>query len=70
MLAATRNTRAQNEWTALTFSAWNGHTECARLLLDAGADMETQDSVRIHDVALSAECVGPKQLIDVLVAFF
>jgi ankyrin repeat protein len=50
-MALCHNTRTQNEWTALTFSAWNGHTECVRLLLDAGASMETQDSVRIGCVA-------------------
>ncbi len=35
--------RAQNGWTALIYTAAQGHAECARLLLDAGADTEAKD---------------------------
>jgi ankyrin repeat protein len=33
--------------TTLFCAAANGHVDCARLLLEAGADMETKDSVRV-----------------------
>ena len=38
--------RAQNGDTALIWAAANGHADCARLLLDAGADKNTADVVR------------------------
>ncbi len=34
--------RAQDGWTALIFAAAQGHADCARLLLDAGADKEAK----------------------------
>jgi hypothetical protein len=40
------HTHAQNERTALICAAEKGHTECARLLLDAGADMNAKEYVR------------------------
>jgi hypothetical protein len=42
--------RAQNGWTALICAATNGHADCVRLLLDAGADKEAKDSVRASAV--------------------
>ncbi len=38
--------RAQYGNTALMFAAQYGHADCARLLLDAGADTNAQDKVR------------------------
>jgi hypothetical protein len=38
---------AQGGWTALIRAARFGHTDCVRLLLDAGADKEAKDHVRI-----------------------
>ncbi len=32
--------KAQSGWTALILAAVSGHTDCARLLLDAGADKD------------------------------
>ena len=35
-------------WTALILAAYHGHTDCARLLIDAGVDKEgTADRVRV-----------------------
>jgi hypothetical protein len=39
-------TRAQDGWTALIYAAVNSHADCARLLLNAGADKEAKDVVR------------------------
>ena len=36
----------QDGWTPLILAAYKGHTECARLLLLAGADKEAKDKVR------------------------
>ena len=36
----------QRENTALICAAENGHSNCVRLLLDAGADKEAKDVVR------------------------
>ena len=38
-------TRHQDGWTALHCAARGGHTELARLLLDRGADVNSQDKV-------------------------
>ena len=38
--------RAQDGHTALIQTAINGHADCARLLLDAGADKEVKTNVR------------------------
>jgi ankyrin repeat protein len=45
MLAAA--IESQYGWTALIFAADGGHADCARLLIDAGADKEAKDSVRV-----------------------
>jgi hypothetical protein len=37
---------AQHGWTALMWAAEDGHADCARLLLDAGADKDAKDVVR------------------------
>ena len=37
---------SQNGHTALMCAAESGHVDCARLLLDAGADMNAKDVVR------------------------
>jgi ankyrin repeat protein len=39
-------TRTQSGCTALIYAAANGHADCARLLLDAGADKNAKDVVR------------------------
>ena len=40
----------QNGWTALIRAVRFGHADCARLLIDAGADKEIKDKVRtVHD---------------------
>ncbi len=38
--------RAQNGNTALIWAGYKGHKECARLLLDAGADKNAKNNVR------------------------
>ena len=38
--------RAQDERTALIYAARDGHADCARLLLDAGADANAKMNVR------------------------
>ena len=40
-------TRAQKGITVLMHAAAKGHTECARLLLDAGADANASANVRV-----------------------
>ena len=40
------HTRAQGRWTALIYAAAEGHADCVRLLLDAGADKDAKDQVR------------------------
>jgi hypothetical protein len=37
---------SQGGYSALIFSAANGHTDCVRLLIDAGADTEARNNVR------------------------
>lgn len=34
------NLRDRSRWTALMYAARNGHLECCKILLDAGADMD------------------------------
>ncbi len=40
-------TCAQSGLTAVMYAAAHGHLDCARLLLDAGADKNAKDNVRI-----------------------
>jgi hypothetical protein len=40
----------QNGWTALLLTALAGHVDCARLLLDAGADQNVKHDVRYSEV--------------------
>ena len=40
---------AQRGCTALIHAAANGHADCARLLLDAGADKDAKDYVRVFE---------------------
>ncbi len=40
------HSRVQFGMTALMWAASNGHADCARLLLDAGADKEAKNEVR------------------------
>ena len=37
---------SQTGWTPLISTAAKGHAECARLLIDAGADKEVKNNVR------------------------
>ena len=39
--------RAQGRYTALIRTAANGHADCLRLLLDAGAALDDTDEVRV-----------------------
>ena len=41
--------RSQTGWTALMMTAEYGHADCARLLLDAGADANVVAKVRRVD---------------------
>jgi ankyrin repeat protein len=45
---------AQDGWTALILAAREGHADCARLLIDAGAYMNATDEVRAVSAAPSA----------------
>ncbi len=45
-MGGTFGARAQDGWTALIWAAEKGHADCARLLLDSGADKEAKDKVR------------------------
>jgi ankyrin repeat protein len=47
----------QHGWTPLTWAAHGGHTECARLLLGAGADKGAKDNVRAMWVVESECCL-------------
>jgi ankyrin repeat protein len=38
---------SQGGYTALMWAAGNGHADCVRLLIDAGADKEAKDHVRV-----------------------
>ena len=38
--------QSQFGWTALIWAAANGHVDCVRLLIDAGADTDASDNVR------------------------
>jgi hypothetical protein len=44
-------THSQNGYTALMWAAWNGHADCAQLLLDAGVDKEAKCNVRCRSAA-------------------
>ncbi len=43
---------AQDEMTALLWAAMEGHADCVRLLLDAGADKDTKNNVRNLPVSI------------------
>ena len=49
---------AQGGHTALMEAARHGHADCARLLLDAGADKEAKDCVRASPGADGWRCMG------------
>ena len=49
--------RSQGHWTALICAAMNGRTDCARLLLQAGADKDATE--RVRDVHFVLECRFP-----------
>jgi hypothetical protein len=54
MLIWFRLTRAQRGYTALIYAAASCQTECLRLLLDAGADKDARDNVRVIGSVVSA----------------
>ncbi len=41
------HTLSQGGWTALMRAAIEGHADCVRLLLDAGADKDARHNVRM-----------------------
>ena len=43
---------AQDEMTALLWAAMEGHADCVRLLLDAGADKDAKNNVRNLPVSI------------------
>jgi ankyrin repeat protein len=45
---------AQDGSTVLIWAAANGHTDCVRLLIDAGADKEARNHVRVGRCLLSS----------------
>ncbi len=47
------NCIAQNGWTALMWAAKKRHIDCARLLLDGGANLEAKNNVGISAAVLS-----------------
>ncbi len=49
---------AQDGYTALICAGWHGHLDCARLLLDAGADKNAMANVRAIRLAAGALLVG------------
>ncbi len=60
--------RAQNGSTALIRAAMKGHADCARLLLDAGADTEANDEVRASaGVGVRVLWYGAAVMVDWLV---
>jgi hypothetical protein len=48
---------AQSGDTALILAACYGHTDCARLLLDAGADKDAQTNVRFGRFVVDMEVI-------------
>ena len=50
----TRRRRSQNGWAALIWAARWGHSDCTRLLLNAGTDTNVANNVR----ARACACVG------------
>jgi hypothetical protein len=59
-------TRAQGGWTALICVSENGHSDCVRLLLDAGADMNAKTDVRVSVRRLSKLSHAPIAAREVL----
>ena len=53
--------RAQSGLTALMYAAMNGHADFARLLLNAGADKNAKDGVRVYYPRFGS-CCAPKAL--------
>ncbi len=49
---------SQDGYTPLIRAAWKGNTDCVRLLLEAGADKDTVDAVRIMIESYLLECGG------------
>ncbi len=47
---------SQTGWTALMRAAARGHADCARLLIDAGADKDARNNVRV------GRCLAPSCL--------
>jgi ankyrin repeat protein len=60
-----RKSILQNGWTALINAAYSGHVDCARLLIDAGADKDAKCNVRFarcfaevgSDLVFSLHCL-------------
>jgi ankyrin repeat protein len=58
---------SQNGWTALIRAAERGRTDCVRLLIDAGADKDVRNNVRIgHCVANVQSYFVPRFIFSVV----
>jgi hypothetical protein len=51
--AAHCRAHAQFGWTALSYSAHNGYPDCVLVLLEAGADPNSKDEVRVSVAVLA-----------------
>jgi hypothetical protein len=60
----------QGGWTALIWAAWNGRADCVRLLIDAGADMETKNHVRRRLSRLLVLFLFPYSTVVCLIMYF
>ena len=50
-------------WTSLKAAAGNGHVECLRALLSAGADIHVQNKVSIFSIFLTCHLVQTTMVI-------
>lgn len=53
----------QSHETALCVAAYGGHTEAVRILLAAGADVNAQGTVSLHDDTLQHRLTQSRQCV-------
>jgi hypothetical protein len=58
--------RSQRGYTALIRAAANGHTECVELLVNAGADTEAIDNVRMSHFCNFFEYLGLSKVFGIV----